>query len=165
MSSQLLEVILFILVPLCVPSRSDRNGGKGLSNHGYIGRRIARQGVSVNVVLVVEDDPDILEITAYMLEDAGYEVITANGSAHALTAAAGRRDITLVLTDLNLRNDITGIEMGLLMRSNGLSCPLIVTSGDNEPPMATLEPWMTYLSKPFDRETLLATIASRLEPA
>jgi two-component system chemotaxis response regulator CheY len=118
--------------------------------------------VVVTVILLVEDDPDILEITGFMLEDAGYNVLTAPGSEPALQLAASRSDIDIVLTDLNLRDGVSGIQLGQSLRENGLHCPLIVISGDAEPPASALQPWMSYLAKPFDRRSLLASISDRL---
>lgn len=51
-------------------------------------------------ILVVEDDAAVREITCKMLADLGYDVIAADGGPHALTAAAERETIHLLLTDV-----------------------------------------------------------------
>jgi two-component system chemotaxis response regulator CheY len=112
----------------------------------------------MKTVLLVDDNRDVLEVTAFMLEDAGYEVVAANSSEQALQVASMRPDIGVVVTDLNLRKGITGSEMGVAMHQEGLKCPMIVMSGDSEPPRKELQSWMKYLPKPFDRKTLLAAI-------
>jgi DNA-binding NtrC family response regulator len=109
-------------------------------------------------VLLVEDNPDVLEVTACMLEDAGYEVICANTPEQAREAASARSDIGVVVTDLNLTHGSSGIEMGMDMRRNGLDCPLLVVSGDMRPELATKYDWMGYLPKPYNREALLRKI-------
>ena len=116
----------------------------------------------MSVVLLVEDNLNILEVTAYMLEDAGYEVLGADGSANALNIAAERQDIAIVLSDLNLKSGSNGIDMGITMRERGLHCPMILISGDAEPPAGRLQPWMSYLAKPFDRQTLLDRMSAQL---
>lgn len=115
-------------------------------------------GGSMKTVLLVDDNRDVLEVTAFMLEDAGYEVVAANSSEQALQVASVRPDIGVVVTDLNLRQGMTGIEMGMAMHEDGLKCPMILMSGDSEPPEEGLQSWMKYLPKPFDRKTLLAAI-------
>jgi DNA-binding NtrC family response regulator len=75
-----------------------------------------------------------------------------------LQVASIRPDIGVVVTDLNLKQGMSGIEMGVVMHKDGLTCPMIVMSGDSEPPRKSLQSWMTYLPKPFDRKTLLAAI-------
>lgn len=112
----------------------------------------------MKTVLLVDDNRDVLEVTAFMLEDAGYEVVAAQSSEQALQVASSRRDIGVVVTDLNLKQGMSGIEMGVAMHEEGLNCPMIVMSGDSEPPEKSLQSWMKYLPKPFDRKTLLAAI-------
>jgi CheY-like chemotaxis protein len=112
----------------------------------------------MKTVLLVEDNPDVLEITAYMLEDAGYEVVAASTCEQALQVASVRADIGVILTDLNLDQGMTGIEMAEAMHKDGLTCPLVVMSGDANPPEKGFQSWMRYLPKPFDRQMLLKAI-------
>lgn len=112
----------------------------------------------MKTVLLVDDNRDVLELTAYMLEDAGYEVVATDGSEQAMQVASVRPDIGVVVTDLNLKRGMSGIEMGKAMHEEGLKCPMIVMSGASEPPEEELQAWMKYLPKPFDRKTLLAAI-------
>jgi two-component system chemotaxis response regulator CheY len=115
----------------------------------------------MKTVLLVDDNRDVLEVTAFMLEDAGYEVVAAHNSEQAMQVASVRPDIGIVVTDLNLRQGMSGIEMGKAMHEEGLKCPMIVMSGDSEPPGDALQSWMKYLAKPFDRKTLLAAITEQ----
>jgi DNA-binding NtrC family response regulator len=109
-------------------------------------------------VLLVEDNPDVLEITAFMLEDAGYDVICANTPEQAREVALRRSDIDVVVTDLHLAQDTNGVDMGVDMRRDGLDCPLLVMSGAVRPEQTAQHDWMSYLPKPFDRETLLQKV-------
>jgi DNA-binding NtrC family response regulator len=119
----------------------------------------------MKTVLLVEDNRDVLVSTAYMLQEAGYEVVAAANSDQAKQVASVRADIGVIVTDLNLSEGMNGIELGMAMREDGLRCRLIVMSGDTEPPEDGLLSWMTYLPKPFDRKTLLAAITGNLQPA
>jgi CheY-like chemotaxis protein len=112
----------------------------------------------MKTVLLVEDNPDVLEITAYMLEDAGYEVVAANSCEQAMQVASVRADIGVILTDLNLNEGMSGIEMAQAMHNDGLKCPLVVMSGEANPPENGFKAWMRYLPKPFDRQALLKAI-------
>jgi DNA-binding NtrC family response regulator len=118
----------------------------------------------MKTVLLVEDNRDVLVSTAYMLQDAGYDVVAAANSDQAKQAASVRADIGVIVTDLNLNERMSGIELGVAMREDGLKCPLIVMSGDAEPPEHGLLSWMTYLPKPFDRSALLAAITGNMQP-
>ena len=54
------------------------------------------------VVLVVGDDPAVLELVAEMLTELGCEVITQQESMAALGALAQDQRIELLLTDINM---------------------------------------------------------------
>jgi DNA-binding NtrC family response regulator len=117
----------------------------------------------MKTVLLVEDNRDVLVSTAYILQDAGFEVVAAANSDQAQQVASVRTDIGIVLTDLNLSEGMNGIELGVAMREDGLTCPVIVMSGNAEPPEQGWLSWMTYLPKPFDRAALLTAIAGNRE--
>jgi CheY-like chemotaxis protein len=51
-------------------------------------------------ILVVDDDADVLELTAEVLEGAGYEVLTASGAEPALELLRGTAKVDLLLTDI-----------------------------------------------------------------
>jgi CheY-like chemotaxis protein len=53
-------------------------------------------------VLVVDDDPLVLEVVAEMLQDLGFEVITAGGGAGALDELRRNQLIELIITDINM---------------------------------------------------------------
>jgi CheY-like chemotaxis protein len=53
-------------------------------------------------VLVVDDEPLVLEITATMLEDLGCKVVTAGEGAEALTALGQNRQIEVLITDIHM---------------------------------------------------------------
>lgn len=110
-------------------------------------------------VLLVEDHPDVLEITAYMLEDGGYDVLCASGSDQARELASRHEKIDVIITDLNLSQGANGVEMGLDMRRQGLDCPLLIISGGEEPEQARCEARMSYLSKPFTQQSLLQKVS------
>jgi DNA-binding NtrC family response regulator len=118
----------------------------------------------MKTVLLVEDNREVLVSTAYMLQDAGYEVVAAANSDQAKQVASVRADIGVIVTDLNLSEGMNGIELGLAMREDGLRCPMVVMSGEAEPPEDGWLSWMTYLPKPFDRKTLVAAITGNLQP-
>jgi two-component system cell cycle response regulator CpdR len=61
-------------------------------------------------VLVVDDEPLVLDVTACMLEDLGCNVVTATNGAEALNILAGNPHITILITDLNMPG-ISGYEL------------------------------------------------------
>jgi DNA-binding NtrC family response regulator len=117
----------------------------------------------MKTVLLVEDNRDVLVSTADILQRAGYEVVAASNSDQAKQVASVRVNIGVVVTDLNLGEGMNGIELGMAMREDGLRCPWVVMSGQQEPPEDGWLSWMTYLPKPFDRTALLAAISGNMQ--
>jgi CheY-like chemotaxis protein len=112
----------------------------------------------MTTVLLVDDHPDVIEVTACMLEEEGYQVICATTPQQAQQLASERSDIDVVVTDLHLSHGLNGVEMGMAMRLKGLKCPLLVMSGGLEPERGVMQDWMSYLPKPFDRQSLLRKV-------
>jgi CheY-like chemotaxis protein len=53
-------------------------------------------------VLLVDDEPLVLEVVAAMLEDLGCEVETSMTAADALKVIGSKQDIDVLLTDVNM---------------------------------------------------------------
>jgi CheY-like chemotaxis protein len=81
----------------------------------------------MKTVLVVDDEPLVLELTTAMLEDVGCEVITATSGTDALAKIAAER-LDLVITDINMPV-LSGYE--LAERAKGLrpDLQIILMSG------------------------------------
>src|SRR5919199_3984408 len=82
---------------------------RGLHRHSAV-RKADRDdpGMAGELILVVDDDPDIVEVLRCTLHDAGYEVATANDGA-ALPLARARQP-RVILLDL-LMPGIDGVEV------------------------------------------------------
>lgn len=52
------------------------------------------------MVLVVDDDPDVLELATATLKDAGYRVLEASTGHHALQLLEENPEIALIFTDI-----------------------------------------------------------------
>jgi two-component system OmpR family response regulator len=114
-------------------------------------------------LLVVDDEPTILELLAGTLRFAGFDVQTAVSGAEALrAAAAGRPD--LILLDV-MMPDCDGFEVVRRIRSGGPRVPVIfLTARDNVHDRVT---GLTlggddYVTKPFSLDEVLARIRAVL---
>jgi DNA-binding NtrC family response regulator len=112
----------------------------------------------VGIVLLVEDDIDVMDVTSFLLEDAGYVVLQARNAAQALRLAEENPGICAVFTDVNLREGFNGVELAYELRARGNRASVVVVSGDLGWSETPLKDDMRFLSKPYDRQTLLAVV-------
>ena len=113
-------------------------------------------------ILVVDDEPRIVELARDYLEHAGFRVITAADGAAALASA--RRDRPdLVVLDLGLPG-LDGLDVTRELRRDGSMPIVMVTARDDElDKLLGLELGADdYLTKPFSPRELVARIKAVL---
>jgi DNA-binding response OmpR family regulator len=118
---------------------------------------------SNDVILVIEDEPDLREGLAHNLELDGYEVETAEDGKIGLEKATGNR-FALILLDLMLPH-LSGLEVLRRMRDDGDRTPVIILSakGQDHDKVTGLELGADdYLTKPFGLAELSARIRAVL---
>jgi two-component system CheB/CheR fusion protein len=93
----------------------------------------AQAGVPISgEILIVEDDPEMLDLLALVLKEAGHRVVTASDGVAALelvTHGAVRPD--LVLADFNLPNGMDGLQTATKVRERlRREIPVVILTGD-----------------------------------
>lgn len=83
-------------------------------------------------ILVVEDDPDVRELLALLLEEEGHEVTTAfDGVAALELVSKGLLRPDLVIADYNLPNGMDGLQVAARLRSAlNRPLPVVILTGD-----------------------------------
>ncbi|MQA25403.1 MAG: response regulator [Micromonosporaceae bacterium] len=114
-------------------------------------------------LLVVEDDPNILELLGASLRYAGFEVDTATEGAEAVESILRRRP-DLVVLDVMLP-DMDGFEVARQIRSGGDRTPVVFLTArdavDDKIRGLTLG-GDDYITKPFSLEEVVARIRAVL---
>ena len=112
-------------------------------------------------VLVVDDEPEIVQFVSSALEDEGYEVFRAANGRQAVNAAA-RDKPDLIVLDMQLpRQD--GHEVAKEVRRLHGDIPiLLITADPRAQEMAQRVGAFAFLSKPFDVAELLGLVHGRL---
>ena len=113
------------------------------------------------MVLVVDDEPVVLQMMARTLLDAGYTVHTAGNGADALALAEQLREpLDLVVTDLRME-PVGGAELAELLFARGFASRFLFVSGFGSAAEYN-EEFGPFLAKPFSSERLLAEVSSLL---
>jgi two-component system OmpR family response regulator len=114
-------------------------------------------------LLVVEDDPNILELLSASLRFAGFDVATATSGSAALNVAKDHRP-DLVVLDVMLP-DLDGFEVIRMLRDGGTRTPVVFLTArdatDDKIRGLTLG-GDDYVTKPFSLEELTARIRAVL---
>lgn len=109
---------------------------------------------SLQTVLVVEDEPELIEIYDAYLRDE-FDVLTATSGAKALALVDETVDV--VLLDRGMP-DMSGEEVLEELRARGCEIPVAMVTG-SEPDADVVElSFDEYLVKPVERETLMRTV-------
>ena len=117
-------------------------------------------------VLVVDDEADIRELVAGVLEDEGYSVRTAADSSGALDAIEDRRP-SLVLLDVWLQGSrLDGLQLLEQVKARDPTLPVIMISGHGNLDTAVAairEGAVDFIEKPFEAGKLLHLVGRATE--
>jgi CheY-like chemotaxis protein len=107
------------------------------------------------LILVVDDDPDIVEVLRCLLHDAGYEVATAHDGA-ALPLVRERQPRVILLDILMPRMD--GVEISRRLRADPATAHIPIIALSATPQWLPALPVNDRLTKPFRLGHLLAKV-------
>jgi DNA-binding response OmpR family regulator len=116
-------------------------------------------------ILLLEDDEDLRELVADLLQAEGYEVVGVGSAQEALTVA-GRSDFHLLLTDVRMAGEADGVAVLEAVKSRARHLRSIVMTGfaDLEVPVRAARLQADdYLTKPFEGHELLRCVRSVLD--
>lgn len=102
------------------------------------------------VLLLVEDDGLVRASLADVLDDAGFEVLEAEGAREALDLVCGPGTIDALLTDINLPGGPDGFALARAVRVLRPGLPVVYASGRfAEPERGRSVAGARFLAKPF----------------
>ena len=114
-------------------------------------------------VLIVDDEPDVLESTAGLVESLGYEAVRLSEAADILDAVE-REKPAVLLQDLKMPGlNVSGLVAALRSNPATADIPIVFFSANADLPgtAARLDAW-GYLSKPFAKQDLARLLREAL---
>jgi PAS domain S-box-containing protein len=118
-------------------------------------------GPVLGTVLVVEDEPDLLDATAEFFRSLGYDVLTASNGSESMDALSRRDDIHFLFTDVVMPKGINGIELARSTRDRRPEVRIVLASGYPLPALrvqhGNLDDF-TFIHKPYRLEDLVRTL-------
>jgi CheY-like chemotaxis protein len=148
------QVLIPVAVPASVPAETAATTAVSPTSGG-------------EKVLVVDDDPLVLNFVRATLEQAGYRVQAVTNATEALTsyAAAAPEPFRLVLSDV-LMPRVTGVDLARSLLQRDANVKLLFMSGQPAHelvPHDTVARQFELLAKPFRPEGLLRAVRSALD--
>ena len=116
-------------------------------------------------VMVIDDDIEVLKATSVLLKKWGCKVVTATSSADAVEKTDSTGNVDLILSDLRLPGNETGIQALDVMREQlGRDVPAILITGDTKPERIAMTQQSGYkvLHKPIKPAQLRTAIHREL---
>ena len=101
-------------------------------------------------ILIVEDEPLTAFDNENMLSEAGYEVVATHDRFADAVATLDREKVDLILSDVRLTGERTGIDLARLARRRGI--PVLFSTGMAPDDAADLA--VGCLLKPYSERTL-----------
>jgi PAS domain S-box-containing protein len=118
-------------------------------------------------ILLVEDEPQLLNLTRRLLENKGFSVLTAIDADTAISVAETNRDsIDLLVTDITLPK-MNGVQLSELIRANNPEMRVLFMSGYSNSTFDHGNPGNSgndFISKPFTIKDFLGAVYRSLSP-
>ncbi|HEX4606217.1 MAG TPA: response regulator, partial [Candidatus Angelobacter sp.] len=113
------------------------------------------------VVLCVDDDPAVLDITKSLLKKNGYSVLTAASGNEALNLFQKYR-IDVVVVDYEMPHT-KGHEVSAALKMLNPKVPVVLLSGASDIPATVLQATDAFVTKGRSLRVLVGTIAKLIQ--
>jgi PAS domain S-box-containing protein len=125
-------------------------GGGGEDNDEREGEAAQPPRQSLGTVLIVEDEPDVLEMAIQIFESLGYDVLSASNARAALDVLKQEEQIDVLFSDIVMPGGMNGVELAQEARRMRPALKLLLASGY---PMSALDhpelKEISFISKPY----------------
>jgi CheY-like chemotaxis protein len=111
--------------------------------------RTARE--TAGTVLIVEDEPAVLEVATDIFDSLGYDVLTAGDATEALEVLGRDVHIDVMFSDVVMPNGMNGVELSRKARELRPAMKILLASGYpmSALPSEGLGEGMSFISKPY----------------
>jgi len=116
---------------------------------------------TLRTVLVADDNHDIVDTTATMLEFCGYRTLKAYGAREALNRLDEHAEVALLISDIRMP-EVDGFDLLRVVRHRFRTLPVVLMTGYPVTDDDVVPSGATILPKPFTLPELKAALATRL---
>jgi DNA-binding response OmpR family regulator len=119
-------------------------------------------------ILIVDDDPDVVEFTTIILKKEGYQVVSAGNIKDGMVELLKSKP-NLVILDVMMENPDDGFVMAQDIRAKGIKTPILMltsvgkTLGMSFGKDKEMLPVDEFQEKPLDPKVLIRKVKALLE--
>lgn len=117
------------------------------------------------LILVIDDDPDIIDSIKVILESSGFAVSTAMSGQEGIDAAMGNKP-DLILCDMMMERIDAGSKVAEELKKKSLNAPIFLLSSIGDATASNIEidklGFNGVFQKPVNPEHLISTIKKTL---
>jgi len=116
-------------------------------------------------VLIVEDEPDLMDVAASLFTSMGYDVVTAASGREAIDVLE-RQDVDILFTDVVMPHGMNGIELASYTREHYPRTKIMLASGYPLPALKQRHgkdlSEFAFVNKPYRLSDLARTLGSAM---
>lgn len=126
--------------------------------------KMAGESLPGGLILVVEDDPLILEFLCEILQDEGFVVaphVSADAASEYLEEHAGK--VRMLLTDITMPGALNGADLANKFGDRWPDKPIMIMSGFETPESSGVRHHVSFIKKPWALGQLLDCVEGALK--
>ncbi len=116
-------------------------------------------------ILLVEDDDTVADTVGGMLTELGYELERATGGEEALRRLAQKADFSLLLSDMIMPGDVSGIDLAVQVKRDWPGLAIMLMTGYSAAAASAAKVGVPLLTKPFTIQDLSVGLVTALDQA
>ena len=125
-----------------------------------------RPDATSRLILVVEDEPTVLEFLCEILQYEGFATEAMESADRAWDFLQARAaDVALLLTDISMPGTLNGASLSNLCGERWPSLPIVVMSGFETPESSGVRYPVTFIRKPWTIGQILDCVEGALKSA
>ena len=109
----------------------------------------------MTAILIVEDDILANEHLEFILQQAGYEVLSATSADEAAELLEDREDVRLIVTDINLPGTVNGLKLAATAKAQQPDMNVIIVTGYSAPKNDEIPPGSLFIPKPYNARKMI----------
>jgi two-component system, response regulator PdtaR len=123
-----------------------------------VGPRYTVRRVIMTVILIVEDDILANEHLEFILQRAGYEVLSATSADEAADLLEDHLDVHLLVTDINLPGTTNGLKLAAATKALRPDVNIIIVTGYSAPKSNEIPPGSLFVQKPYNAREMIEAV-------